>query len=115
MFKKITLKHSLWFILFANLILWSVVLYNSNIKKKDIAIQKTESQKETYTKFKASKKYLPLENEAKLLESNQEQESWISKNWPIITSILTTIPTIVIKWKEMLEKFKDKKKHRKKI
>ena len=40
------------------------------------------------------------------------QESWFTKNWPIITSVMTTIPTIVIKWKEMFKKIK--RKHKKK-
>jgi hypothetical protein len=42
------------------------------------------------------------------------KESWFDNNWPILTSILTAVPTIVIKWKEMYDKiFKRKKRKHK--
>ena len=109
---KITLKRSIWFIIITNIVLWSIVIiHNSSIAKQN------------YVKFRATEKYTPLENEAKsfndstIIEPSKQtesQESWFAKNWPIITSVLTTIPTIVIKWKEMFEKIR-RKKNRKKI
>ena len=99
---KITLKHSLWFIFFANLIIWSTVFYISDIKKnkETIAVKSLDEKNSSIQMIEPSK---PVEI---------PQESWFTKNWPIITSVMTTIPTIVIKWKEMFKKIK--RKHKKK-
>jgi hypothetical protein len=98
----ITFKHTLYFFVIVNLILWGSIGYFSTHAPKS---EKSEQAPLNIRPDHQAKlyKYVP--------PSLPPTESWFSKNWPFITTVLTTIPTIVIKWKEMFDKFKKRKRY----
>lgn len=131
----ITLKHTIWFIIVANILLWGGRWYLHSIHVNKQVTHQVEMQKikkappidmnkSVPTNLKEYLKSLPKQEQAeqgppvKMVQPEitapapVSEESWFSKNWPFITTALTTIPTIVVKWKDMFDKcFHKHKRH----
>jgi hypothetical protein len=136
---NIGLKHTVWFFVIANILIWGgVFLFRSSsiIEKTPIKIEQkmdTTQVAPTMAPPKNFKKVAPLnkknstyvQKETPVTKPQEVPQTvitatepprsafmdWLSAYWPIITTVLTTLPTIALKWKELFEKLFKKKKH----
>ena len=94
------LKYSIIFFIVANIIIWGWVILNNN--------STTESNSMNINK--SDKSIQNLDEKSNIDIVVPKDTNWFSSYWPIISSVLTTIPTIVIQWKKMLKSLHRKRK-----
>ena len=83
---------------------------------KSVPLNMQKKTQQSYAKFRATEKSIPLENEAKALskvKADEAQQNWFTTYWPYVVSVCTSVPSIIMKWKEMYGKIFKKKKHKK--
>ena len=110
------MTHAILFFILANLLIWSAVWGIDYFKFSSSPGPATLKSTATLNVDKSvARAPLLKEDTPSTYYGRHANDSWFSKSWPILASILTTLPTIALKWKDMFDiLFKQRKStHRK--